>query len=206
MFGCVKSWNAIPCACAVYCNHILNTVSNRLLMYCVYVHCSYCLAVVLCVALPAVLCVPPVSAGRAIRCIAGRHSSLSTPFLPTAGPLVGPARLSLATILLPLSNRYPWFYRVWALHLVTWDIFAVREHRVFSIGTPAVTFSRHWPVHRPAVIVEIFSLLTSPSTGLWSLSLDASPSIGKSSLWHLSLSPQDLSQAGGHILGRPLVE
>jgi len=80
------------------------SVSNRLLMYCAYVHCSYCLALVFCVALLAVLCVPPMSAGRAIRCLAGRHPSLSTPFLPTAGPLLGPARLSLVTIMLPLSN------------------------------------------------------------------------------------------------------
>jgi hypothetical protein len=35
-----------------------------------------------------------------------------TPFLPTAGPLVGPARLSLVTSMLPLSNSYPWFYNV----------------------------------------------------------------------------------------------
>jgi hypothetical protein len=48
--------------------------------------------------------------------------------------------------------------------------------------------------------VALLSLLTSPSNGLWSLSLDASPSIGRSSLWHLSLSPPDLSQAGGHVV------
>jgi hypothetical protein len=93
------------------------SVSNRLLMYCAYVHCSYCLALVICVILPAVLCVPPVPAGRAIRCLAGRHPSMFTPFLPTVGPLVGPARLSLVTIMLPLSNPYPWFYSLMSTRL-----------------------------------------------------------------------------------------
>ena len=138
------------------------SVSNRLLMYCAYVHCSYCLALVLCVALPAVLCVPPVPAGRAIRCLAGRHPSLFTPFLPTAGPLVGPARLSLVTILLPLSNPYPWFYRLWAPPLGYLGYFFPWGNIRYLLGTPAVTFSRHWPVHRPAVIVALHSLSSQP--------------------------------------------
>jgi hypothetical protein len=42
---------------------------------------------------------PVVAAGQAIRCLAGRHSSHSTPFLPTVGPLAGPARLSRVAII-----------------------------------------------------------------------------------------------------------
>ena len=53
---------------------------------------------------------PPVAAGRAIRYLAGRHSSHSTSFLPTVAPLAGPARLSRVAIMLPLSNPCPWFY------------------------------------------------------------------------------------------------
>jgi hypothetical protein len=163
------------------------TISNRLLMYCAYIHLRYCLALVLCVALPS------VSAGRAIRCLAGLHPSLSTPFLPTVGPLVGPARLSLLTIMLPLSNPYPWFYRLWAPPLGYLGYFSPLGSIRYLLRTPAVTFSQYWPVHRPArpaVVLALLSLPTSPSNGLWSLSLDANPSIGMSSLWHLSLSPQ----------------
>jgi hypothetical protein len=109
---------------------------------------------------------PPVSTGRAIRCLAGRHPSLSTPFRPRAGPLAGPARLYPVQLSSFLYRTLVHGSTGYGLHLVTWDFLFPLGNIRYLLGTPAVTFFRHWPFHRPAVIVALLYLLTSLSNGL----------------------------------------